>query len=117
MQILNDLRKAYRACDDPLFDACEARLREILDCAESAAVTAVGNTTGLTEQDQLEALRASVVAMADAMDGSGDKCETCDGSGRVLDHNKWSVDEGKWKRSFDEEISVECPNCDEVTCS
>lgn len=115
MQILDDLRKAYRACDDPLFDQCEARLREILDCAESAAVTAVGNTTGLTEQDQLAALRASVVAMADAMDGS--ECETCDGSGRVLDHNKWCVDEGKWKRSFDEDISVECPDCDGVPVS
>jgi len=41
-----------------------------------------------------------------------EKCETCDGNGRVLDHNKWRVDEGKWKRSFDEEISVECPDCD-----
>lgn len=115
MQILDDLRKAYRACDDPLFDRCEARLRDILDCAESVAVTAVGNTDGLSVQSQLEALRASVVAMADAMDGS--ECETCDGSGRVLDHNKWLVDEGKWKRSFDEEISVECPDCDGTTYS
>jgi hypothetical protein len=105
MQILDDLRKAYRSCSDPLFDTCEQRLREILDCAESAAVTAVGNTSGLSLQDQLTALRASVVAM------DGSECETCDGSGRVLDHNKWFVDKGKWKRSFDEDISVECPEC------
>tara|TARA_R100000951_G_C2564744_1_gene156776 strand:+ start:289 stop:462 length:174 start_codon:yes stop_codon:yes gene_type:complete len=38
-------------------------------------------------------------------------CEICDGDGRVLDHNKWYVDSGKWKRSFDEVISVECPDC------
>ena len=110
MQILDDLRRAYRACDDPLFDQCEARLREILDCAESAAVTAVGNTDGLSVQDQLTALRSSVVAMADAMDRG--ECETCEGSGRVLDHNKWYVDDGKWKRSFDEDISIDCPECD-----
>ena len=39
------------------------------------------------------------------------ECETCNGGGRVLDHNKWYVDGGKWKRSFDEEISIECPDC------
>jgi len=110
--LLDDLRKAYRACDDPLFDKCEARLREILECAEAAAVTAVGNTTGLSEQDQLAALRASVVALADAMDGS--ECETCEGSGRVLEHNRWSVDKGKWRRSFEETINDVCPDCDGV---
>jgi hypothetical protein len=39
------------------------------------------------------------------------ECETCCGSGTVLDHNKFTLDKGKWMRLFDETISVECPEC------
>lgn len=40
------------------------------------------------------------------------ECETCNGTGRVTTTNKWSVDSGtKWKRSFVEQVDVECPEC------
>ncbi|WP_417737352.1 hypothetical protein [Rosistilla oblonga] len=42
-----------------------------------------------------------------------DVCETCDGSGNVRELSKWSVDTGtKWQRNYEEEINVECPDCD-----
>ena len=40
------------------------------------------------------------------------ECETCQGDGRVLDYNKFTLDKGKWMRSFEETISMECPDCD-----
>lgn len=38
-------------------------------------------------------------------------CETCTGTGRITDVESWSVDQGKWKRSFEQEIEIECPEC------
>ncbi len=50
--------------------------------------------------------RGMVVEIADV-------CETCDGSGNVRELSKWSVDTGtKWQRNYEEEINVECPDCD-----
>lgn len=40
------------------------------------------------------------------------ECETCEGTGTVLDYNKFTVDKGKWMRSFEETISIECPECE-----
>ena len=67
MQILDDLRKAYRSCDDPLLDKCEKRLREIHDAAESVVVTASGNISGLSERDQLTALRLAAAELKAAI--------------------------------------------------
>ena len=40
-----------------------------------------------------------------------EECSTCEGEGTVLDYNKFILDEGEWKRSFDETVSIECPDC------
>ena len=71
MQILDDLRKAYRSCDDPLFDDCVKRLREIRDAAESVVATANGNISGLSERDQLTALRLAAAELKAAIEGDG----------------------------------------------
>lgn len=54
---------------------------------------------------QLDENRGMTVELADV-------CETCDGSGIVSELSKWSVDTGtKWQRNFEEEINVECLDC------
>jgi len=42
-----------------------------------------------------------------------EKCDTCDGSGRVVETTTHIVDRGtKWQRSADEQFGIECPSCD-----
>lgn len=41
-----------------------------------------------------------------------EECETCQGEGTVLDYNKFTLDKGKFMRSFEEIISMECPDCE-----
>jgi len=42
----------------------------------------------------------------------GKTCDTCDGSGRVVETTTHIVDRGtKWQRSSDEQVGVECPSC------
>ena len=62
--------------------------------------------TGLDGAAKIDEERGMTVELADV-------CETCDGSGSVRDVSKWSVDTGtKWQRNYEEEINVECPDCD-----
>jgi len=47
----------------------------------------------------------------------GKTCDTCDGSGRVVETTTHTVDRGtKWQRSADEQIEVECPSCNGDGC-
>ncbi len=43
------------------------KMAEIVDAAEAVVATAFGNIDGLTEADQLEALRMAAAALRDAL--------------------------------------------------
>jgi hypothetical protein len=46
----------------------EARFREVVEAAKCVVATAFGNTDGLSESDQIEALRMSAAGLRDALD-------------------------------------------------
>jgi hypothetical protein len=105
------LQAACADPDGPLYGSDMVPLvGDLIEAAEDVVATAFGNVSGLSEADQLVALRAAAAELRRAINGTA-TCETCEGAGRILDHNKWRVDRGKWMRSFDEEIGVECPEC------
>lgn len=66
-ELLTDIETAYRTDDDDLLAECEDKLREIMEGVECVIATAHGNTSGLSESEQLEAMRASVSVLSEAI--------------------------------------------------
>lgn len=46
-----------------------------------------------------------------AIDDMHCTCDECDGSGKIVQDASFSVDSGKWKRSFEDSVTVPCDKC------
>lgn len=105
-----------KECGEPLFVCfCEGCQGE---CDNQGGHLGEVELCSVTDKDGKEWGTFKYCAKAQEIDESrgfivepAGECETCEGEGTVLDYNKFTLDQGKWMRSFEETINMECPDC------